>query len=62
MEGYRPIPGYEGYYSVSESGLVKSLARTKPRPKGVGVIQIPESIKTAHLDARGWAHVPAAKP
>lgn len=31
-ENWKPIPGYEGYYEVSDLGRVKSLARVVPHP------------------------------
>ena len=33
-EQWRPVPGYEGYYEVSDHGNVRSVDRVVPRGKG----------------------------
>lgn len=51
-----PVPGYEGHYEVSESGLVKSLARTVRRKKGAYRVSekllSPASLRTGHKMVR----------
>ena len=53
-ENWRPIPGYEGSYSVSDLGRVRSEARTVIRKNGVKLFT-PERIlalspeKSGHL-------------
>src|SRR5690606_24472254 len=42
-ETWRDVPGYEGYYQVSDLGRVKSLARVVP-DRRVGQRSIPEKI------------------
>lgn len=46
---WRPIPGYEGYYDVSNYGDVKSLTRFVPRQNGNGDLSVKERILTAQV-------------
>jgi hypothetical protein len=53
-ERWLPVPGYEGFYEVSDRGRIKSLARVVRRKNGV-TLSIPERIlkpvafRTGHL-------------
>ena len=58
-EAWKPIPGYEGLYEVSDLGRVKSLAKTLPHAK-YGSRRWPEKVLKAitnnsgHLYVRLW--------
>lgn len=51
MEQWKPIPGYEGYYQVSNEGRVKTLSRYNLKNQ-----LLPERILKAPLD-RGYPRV-----
>lgn len=53
---WKDIPGYEGVYVVSNTGQVKSLARTRLSKKG-GICPVPERILTQKTDKDGYKDV-----
>lgn len=59
-EIWKPIPGYEGAYEVSDQGRVKSLERCSPRitPQGTaGLRHVSERFMTGACDDIGRWHV-----
>ena len=50
---WRDIKGYEGLYQVSDTGLIKSLARYKPNHSKLQYI--PEKIKTERVKEQGYS-------
>lgn len=52
VEQWRDIPGWEGYYAVSDSGRVKSLARVVHNPAS-GPMRIRERILRQHPRPQG---------
>lgn len=52
-ERWREIPGYEGYYEVSDRGRVRSLARVVIRSDGQRQ-RVPGKIKKLTLDPAGY--------
>lgn len=56
MEIYKDIPGYEGYYQVSNLGNVKSLPRILIRNNG-RTLSLKERILTPSLDTPGYRFV-----
>lgn len=59
-EHWRPIPGYEGMYEVSDHGRVKSLARVVPRNNGK-YHTVPERILKQTADHNGHLYFTASK-
>lgn len=61
MEIWKDVPGYEGYYQVSDQGRVKSVARTVvvPRTKwGVeGKRKVNEAVMSLQTDSRNRVFV-----
>lgn len=55
-EIWKPIPGYEGRYEVSNNGRVKSLSRLAPEKNG-RVHRVNERILKARITARGYMRV-----
>jgi len=49
---WKPIPGYEGKYEISDDGQVRSLARVVPTPKGSRLTQ--ELLLTARPNRCGY--------
>ena len=54
-EVWLPIPGYEGYYEVSNLGRIKSLKRKVYNPHGNGSVK--ERILCQHMDNNGYLKV-----
>lgn len=59
-EIWKPIPGYEGYYEISNHGKVKSLARIVPRRNGT-YHSVPERILKQTADHNGHFYFTAVK-
>lgn len=53
MPDYRDIPGFEGIYSISESGQVKSIERVVTHSY-CGSKRIPEKIRKQAIDKDGY--------
>lgn len=60
VEVWKDIPGYEGYYQISNNGIVKSLARVIYRSDNVRQTY-KESIKKQTLGKRGYYFVTLCK-
>lgn len=58
-EIWKPIKGYEGYYEISNFGVVKSLSRIVKRANHV--ITIPECIKSIYISKKGYPVVTLCK-
>lgn len=52
-ENWKPIPGWEGSYEVSDLGRVKSLQRSPEGRPGVG-LNLREKILRGYLDKAGY--------
>jgi hypothetical protein len=57
MEEWRDIPGYEGYYQVSNLGRVKRLYREDIIHNYGGLKIVPEKILKPYIDKRQYAGV-----
>lgn len=53
---WRPIPGFDGLYSASNTGLVRSEARLSTY-KGSALRRVAERIVKAHTDGKGYPRV-----
>ena len=53
---WKDVPGYEGFYVVSNTGQVKSLARTRLSKRG-GICPVPERIMKQKTDKDGYKSV-----
>lgn len=60
MEEWKPIPGFEGVYEVSDLGRVRSLARKVARSNG-RVLPVRERFLSSHADEYGYASVALSK-
>ncbi len=60
-EEWRPVPGWEGLYSVSSHGRVRSEARITRRRDGI-TKTVPERILRPGKTLRGYAQVNLKKP
>lgn len=60
LEGWRPIPGYEGAYEVSDRGRVRSLARVVRRRDGRHR-RTPDRILKGGVDSHGYPFVNLAR-
>lgn len=61
MEIWQEIEGYEGYYSVSSMGRMKSLSR--PEPAKLGVVRTrKETIMRCAVGKRGYLVVSLRRP
>lgn len=58
-EQWLPIPGYEGLYSASNLGRIRSHGRTVKR--GNGFLSVPDKIMKTPSDGKGYAHFNARK-
>lgn len=56
---WKPIPDYEGFYEVSNTGLVKSLARISKA--GRGGVPIQERIMKTRIDKYGYCQIKISK-
>lgn len=56
LEEWRPIPGYEGFYSASNHGRVKSLARYVKHSRG-GKLLVKGRILATQSDRNGYLSV-----
>ncbi len=56
QETWRDIPGYEGYYQVSDLGRVKALVRKK-RTRSGGFFWLKESIKEPYPQSDGYLQI-----
>jgi hypothetical protein len=55
---WRAIPNYEGFYEVSETGLVRSLPRVVPSPRpGQSTTRIPGRALNGSVDGTGYLAV-----
>jgi hypothetical protein len=54
---WRPIPGYEGSYEVSSSGLVQSVARKVPHGRGNAYRNIKERLLSSNPANNGYPSV-----
>lgn len=59
-EIWKPIPGYEGYYEISNLGRVKSLPVPKPTRNG-GFFLTKEAIKKPYPQADGYLQIGLSK-
>lgn len=59
MEDWRDIHGFDGYYQISESGIVKSLKRTCKMYQGFRTV--PEKILNKQIDKDGYYCVSLSK-
>ena len=59
-ERWLPVPGYEGHYSVSNLGRVRSEARTVTYINGQRRI-VPESIRKTHKHVNGYLQLGLTK-
>ena len=60
VEEWLPVPGYEGYYEVSNFGQVRSLDRVIPH-KGYGTKKIKGGPMSLGLNSRGYLQIRLAK-
>jgi hypothetical protein len=60
IEHWLPVPGYEGYYSVSSLGRVRSEGRTVPHRR-YGVMKVTERILKPGKNTEGYAFVVLSK-
>lgn len=60
MEHWLPCENYEGYYEVSNTGLVRSINRTITRSDGV-IVEYTGKILAQSLDKRGYYNVYLSK-
>ena len=63
-EIWKAVPGYEGYYEVSNMGRVKGLRRQRIHVGKRGMVTmmwLPETIITGAHDAKGYMHVRLSK-
>jgi hypothetical protein len=58
---FRPVNGYEGLYSVSQDGRVKSNQRTKTTYSGTRTLPVKERILSVCLDSGGYPVVHLSK-
>lgn len=56
-EGWKPIPGYEGLYEVSDLGRVKSLDKALHSSRWGGVRKWPEKVLKANANNSGHLYV-----
>jgi|688.fasta_scaffold927963_1 hypothetical protein len=61
MEKYIDIKGYEGYYQVSNYGLIKSLARVVNAHEGKRKLNIKERVLKPAIDNNGYFRVALCK-
>ena len=59
IEIWKPVPGYEGYYEISNLGRVKSIERWVKQ--GNSTRHVKESIKKLHIGAYGYPSVTLCK-
>ena len=59
-EIWKEIPGYEGYYEVSNLGRVKTISRTIKRSCGRSLI-VKERIRKLTIDRKGYHRLPLTK-
>ena len=57
---WKDIKGYEGLYQVSDTGEVKSLARTRNSKNGC-ICPVPECIRKQKTDKDGYKEVALCK-
>lgn len=57
-EEWRPIPGYEGIYEVSDTGRVRSVDRYVPPGAGVTPRFRRGGMRAPRSDAKGYKYVP----
>lgn len=57
---WRDVEGYEGYYQVSNNGMIKGLERSYVIHKG-GLRTIPECIKNNNIDKDGYHLIALSK-
>jgi hypothetical protein len=60
-EQWRPVPGYEGFYEVSDLGRVRSLVRTVMRGDGKPM-RVPERVLAPGIVKNGYHAVVLCKP
>lgn len=60
LEQWRPVPGYEGYYEVSEYGRVRSVDRIVPHSHSKSLSLKGKELKRAK-DKRGYPYVTLTK-
>lgn len=58
--GFRPIPGYEGFYEVNAAGLVRSCTRTVKRGWNGSYTKVSQPIRIMR-SANGYSVVPLSK-
>jgi hypothetical protein len=56
-ETWKPIPGYEGLYDVSDLGRVRSLERVRPHWTGTGTISSPAQMLRLPIRPDGYRKV-----
>jgi hypothetical protein len=56
IENWLPVPGWEGFYEVSDQGRVRGVARSVPGRPGV-LINKRERLLTPNLDCDGYPRV-----
>lgn len=56
MSQWRPVPGWEGFYEVSDDGQVKSLERVVPHPRW-GTMRMKERTLKPGIDGNGYPSV-----
>lgn len=62
IETWKPIPGYEGFYSVSDQGRIRSEARTMRHAwKENAVIPVKEKIRVLSPNSRGYLSFQACR-
>jgi hypothetical protein len=62
METWKPVPTFEGRYSVSDAGRVRSEARHCLMPRGRGARAVTEKILATARDRDGYAWVMLTEP
>jgi hypothetical protein len=60
IEIWKDIPGYEGYYQISNLGRVKGLPRPKRLSSG-GFTMLVETIKKPHYQSDGYLQIGLSK-
>ena len=60
IEEWRPVPGFEGAYAVSNLGRVKSLRRTIIRANGTPYL-VSERIMSCAIKGNGYLYVSLRK-
>lgn len=56
-EIWKDVPGYEGYYQISNLGITKSLTRFIQNPRGTGTRMVAPRILKYKTDKCGYKHV-----